>query len=168
MLKHLWASCSSLHWGWIFCRCDTKWSSHSKYVLQQDFITCKRGSSKYCVTDDFAFLWKHVNFGYPQNRDALDRPKRNFAQLIMLLRRTSVQKFVKIGQLGVFLEWVKYHGFAYSSFSTVTHLQPKPNVRPMHIIYQKMWFEPRMCLSGSQNKSFLFAESYPKTPSFGE
>jgi hypothetical protein len=26
-------------------------------------ITCKRGSAKYCVKDDFAFPWKHVNFG---------------------------------------------------------------------------------------------------------
>jgi hypothetical protein len=42
-------------------------------------ITCKRGSAKHCVKDDFAFIWKLLKFWVPPEPRPLDRSRRNSA-----------------------------------------------------------------------------------------
>jgi hypothetical protein len=37
--------------------------------VKVDFwFTYKRGSAEHYVKDDFTFLWKHLNFGFTENR----------------------------------------------------------------------------------------------------
>jgi hypothetical protein len=119
-------------------------------------VTCKRGSAKHCVKDDFAFLCKHTSFGHPQIRESSTGRNKTRHSWQHYPKDPSV-KIVADGGFSTNGWYITLFAWAcLFFFFSATHLPSRPNVRPMHIINQLIWFELRMCFLGSNQKKFIW------------
>jgi hypothetical protein len=75
----------------------------------------KGGSAKLCI-ERLRFTVETLKIPVPEESRPLHSSKRNFAKLIMLPHRRTVQKFARMSYLGAPPQTGKNNGFAYSFF----------------------------------------------------
>ncbi len=132
-------------------------------ILKVRDITCKRGSAKHCVKDDFAFLWKHLNFGYPRNEN-FDQDNTLHSSLGCL--KDPDCKNGEDGLAGHLHEWVKCNGFECAFlFQQLTYSPDRPsNIRTLYTRRCGLYLE--CAFWGSPHTTFIWGSYATKPPLF--
>ncbi len=131
-------------------------------------ITCKRGSAKHSVKDDFAFLWKHPKFGYPHNWNPWTDHDETSYSWLRWPKNPQCKHWWRSAGWGLLHEWVKYNAFAcfFLSFFFFSNSPTAQTERPIYAYYipkDVVWAKD-VPFGGRNYKKLYLGELCPQNP----